>query len=352
VTGIAVEAMEATTIALQWDLANAVVVRHDIDARAAILRRTVSDVTGVLEQDVVDLEHLCVSCAIREDIVPTLERLADLGRWEAIIAHLPVAADARQICRMAAQDRRRLRRARVAAVVCAVDGIPVVDDLLGDALLRERGLQTAADDGRGVGEVFAGLIEYADLVAVVGAAGDAEVELLQALVRPGARVLANGTHADAMDLVAGPRAHAPAEAWVSEVRRDPLSAPEPLERVWQLDLMTDRPFHPDRLFADLERIGGGPRRSRGCFWLPTRPGAVCAWDGAGGQLSVGVIGRWDAAPPLTRIVVTGLDDGAADIAAAFRRCLLDDAELAARGRYWEVAEDGFEAWLGDIRRIA
>lgn len=49
-----------------------------------------------------------------------------------------------------------------------------------------------------------------------------------------------------------------------------------------------------------------------------------------------------------RRVVTGMDDGRDEVAAAFGRCLLSDAETRARGMYWEAVDDGFEAWLGDI----
>ena len=122
--------------------------------------------------------------------------------------------------------------------------------------------------------------------------------------------------------------------------------------VWRLDLRSDRPLHPGRLLTEIETIGGGPRRSRGCFWLPSRPGDVCVWDGAGGQVSIGHLSSWGLKDPLTRIVVTGLDDGAADIRAAFDACLLSDTEIAHRGTFWEVGEDGLEPWLGPIRRAA
>lgn len=350
ITGVAPDAMAAMTIALQWDLPNAVAVTHRIDADAGRLSRTVSDVTGVLEQADIDLEHACVSCAIREDIVPTLDRLAAAGRWDAIVVHLPVAAQATQVCRILAQERR-LRHLRVAAVICAMDGARTVDDLLGDGLLRERRLHTADDDERGVGEACAPLVEYADAVTVVGAAGAAELDLLRALARPGAHILIDGEGLDPARLMSGLHDHTAAEAWVAEARRD---SPPALDsaHVWRLDLVSDRPLHPDRLHEDIASIGGGPRRSRGCFWLPTRPGVVCGWDGAGGQLSIGATGRWRHDRPFTRIVVTGLDDGRDEIAAAFEHCLLSEAEARGRGVYWEAAQDGFENWLGDIRRTA
>jgi G3E family GTPase len=348
VTGVAVEAMETATIALQWDLPNAVVVSHRIDVGAARLRRTVSDVTGVLEQNDVDLAHACVNCAIREDIIPTLERLVAAKRWDVIVAHLPVAAEATQVCRVLAGDRRRYRGLRVGAVVCAVDGARAVDDLLGDDLLRERGLHAADDDDRGLAEVNAAMVEYADVVTVAGDAGTGELELLRALVRPDAEIHSEGTNLDVASVRAGMHDARAAESWVAPAGRRELPQLDG-DQVWRLELTSDRPFHPRRLYENIERLGGGPRRSRGCFWLPTRPAALCVWDGAGGQLSIGAPDRWGLSRPFTRIVVTGMDDGRAEIEAAFQHCLLNDAEVSRRGTFWEVEDDGFEAWLGDIR---
>jgi G3E family GTPase len=347
VTGVAEEAMASATIALQWDLPNAVVMRHRIDVERGRLLRTVSDVSGLVEREEIDLEHACVSCAVREDVGPTLARLARNGRWGAIVAHLPVGADAVQVCRVVAQDPR-LRHVRVAGVLGAVDGGRLVDDLLGDELLCERGIHTAEDDRRGVAEVGTAQVEYADAVTVVGAADAAELDLVRALARPGATVLADGDTLEPARLLGGIHEHAAAEAWAAQVRNGPLPAIDGAH-VWRLDLRSDRPFHPERLYEDIEAIGGGPRRSRGCFWLPTRATVACVWDGAGGQLSIGVAEPRGRRRPFTRIVVTGMDDGRDEVAAAFERCLLTDDEVRGRGMYWEAVGDGFEAWLGDIR---
>lgn len=346
VTGVAADAMAAVTIGLQWDLPNAVVVHHRIDVERSRLHRTVSDVSGVLEREEIDLDHVCVSCAIREDVAPALARLARAGRWDVVVAHLPVGAEGRQVCRVVTQDPR-LRHVRIAGVICAVEGERLVDDLLGDELLFDRGVHTAVDDRRGVAEVGAAQVEYADAVTIVGAAGDAELELVGALARPGATVLGDGDTLRPSLLLEGIHDDVGAESWAALLRRGPLP---PLEgrHVWRLDLRSERPFHPARLQAEIEAIGGGPRRSRGCFWLPTRATVACAWDGAGGQLSIGVAERWAQESPFTRIVVTGMDDGRDEVAAAFENCLLSEAEVRRRGTYWEAAGDGFEAWLGDI----
>lgn len=345
----------ATALSLQLGLSGAVSVRHTIDLDRRLLTRTVGDVTGLLEREEIDLEHACVTCAVREDVVPTLERLGAEGRWGAIVACLPVAAEAVQVCRVISWTPRNAPHVGIAAVVAALDGARVADDLLGEDLLDERGLATSEDDRRGVAEVACAMVEYADLVSLTEALSDDDQALLTVLARPQVPLVADPSLIDAAALAAGVHRHEAVETWVAGVRRGELP-PLPGSRVWRLDLRSDRPFHPSRFQDELEVLGGGPRRSRGCFWLPTRPGDICLWDGAGGQVSVGTTHRWARGEtPVTRIVVIGIDDDLderAEIEAAFHRCLLTDEELTTRGRIWEESWDGLEPWLGPIHRVA
>lgn len=351
VSGIAEEAMAATTIALQWDLPAAVVVRHEVDPEREVLTRTVSDLTGTLEEVEIDLDHACVSCAIRNDIVPTLERLAASGRWGAIVAHLPLTADATQVCRAVALVGEGAPHLRIAAAVVALDGRTLVGDLVGDDRLLDRDLPIRPDDDAGVAETTSAMVEYADLVAVIGDSDAAGRDLLGLLARPGVPIVDDVGALDSAALLAGVHRHERSEEWVAVVRRDPL--PKASGRTaWVLDFRSERPFHPGRLQHMIAVLGGGLRRSRGCFWLPSRPTQVCQWDGAGGMLSIGPCDHWNAQGPLTRIVVVGLDGGRDALAEAFRSCVLTDRELAERGPYWEVLDDGFEPWLGPVRQWA
>lgn len=343
--------MLSACMSLQLGLPEAVSVRHTIDLSRQMLTRVVSDLTGVIEREEISLAHACVSCAIREDIVPTLERLARSGRWRGVVACLPVAAEAIQVCRVVCWSPRNAPHVAVAAVVTALDAATVVDDLLGDDSLDSRGIATADDDRRSVAEVAGAMVEYADLVCITGEPDPDELALVRALARPGVPVFTDPSALDAAALVAGSRHHEAVEAWVSKVRRGDLPPLGP-GAAWRLDLRSDRSFHPIRFQDEFTNLGGGPRRSRGCFWVPTRPDAVCVWDGAGGQASIGSRRSWNGRPPLTRITVVGLDDGAAEIAKAFHRCLLTDEELVTVGQSWNQPWDGLEPWLGPITQAA
>ena len=86
-------------------------------------------------------------------------------------------------------------------------------------------------------------------------------------------------------------------------------------------------------------LGGGHRRTRGCFWLPTRPTQVCQWEGAGGMLSIGAFDDWYDMRPHTRIVVVGTDEGREELETTLRSCLLTDDEIERHGLRWRVPGD-------------
>lgn len=350
VSGIAEEPMATATIGMQWDLPSAVVVRHEIDPEREMLIRTVSDARGLLERIEISVEHACVGCAIREDVVPTLERLAVTGQWGAIIAQLPVTAEANQVCRVLGYEPDAGPHLRIAAALVAIQGETIPADLLGDDLLIERDLPVRGDDERGVAETTSALVEYADLIVISGTFEAGSRDLVATIARPGALILDSCADIAAATLLEGIHDHEHSEDWVQVVRRDPLPSPRGTS-AWVIDFTSDRPFHPGRLQERIEALGRGARRSRGCFWLPSRPHQVCQWDGAGGMVSIGPSDHWDGTDPLTRIVVVGVDDGRDELSAAFQSCLLTDAELDERGRYWEVSSDGLEPWLGPVRSL-
>lgn len=332
---------------LLLDLPGALVVSHDLDHGKGTLRRLIHGQEGTLEDVTLPLAHTCLGCALREDIVPTLRELAATNPTALVLA-LPVTAEPVPVLR-ALVELADEGVVSIGAVLSVLGTEDLAWDVCGDDLLSERGLALAEDDERALGEVLVRQVEGAD-VLVVDAMPDALGETLLAhLSRRGT------TLSSIHELVA-------AELLVPREREDVLHRGDPLtdhragangcapcrEGVWTVRLESWRPFHPERLRENLEILGGRPGRSRGVFWLPTRPHTVCQWEGAGGQISLGDLSTWHDAghTACTRLVVTGVDGEAEEITQAFHRTLLTDAELAAGLHVWAGREDGFDPWLG------
>lgn len=329
-----------------------VVLRHDIvsDGETGSLRRVVLDGQGVVEDVLVPLEHACLSCAVREDVIPTLRRLAGDGRWTSVLLGLPVSAESLPAARALHAQMQlggALAALRLSAVATAVDVEAFEANLLGDDLLVDRQLALAEDDERAVGEALAAQVEHADVIVVAGDPGRNPVgaDLLEHLRAADSRRV-DGLHGFAMGELLS-RSH---DLRTAEGRMNPNDMPDrtgpAAHGVWTITLQTERPFHPERLLDRIEELACGRVRGRGVFWVPTRPDSACAWDGVGGQLSIGELGPWGTRPPRTRLILTGTGPQAS-LRSAFEDVVLTDEEHRRGLAVWLGQTDVLGPWLGD-----
>ncbi len=329
-----------------------VLVRHDIvDDDDGHIRRIVMDSSRVVEDVRVPLEHACLSCAVREDAVPTLRRLAASGRWDSLILALPVSAETLPVASALGAETGidgQLSGVRLASVVGALDLGAVESDLFGDDLLAERDLALTRDDRRAVGEALAAQVGHVDVVVTAGVRARHRVasDLVDHL-RPADGVRVNGVHdIDVTALLAGVH-----DVDAGRRRLDPLLArptTAPTENgVWTIELASDRPFHPERLVEHVGRLGVPDVRSRGVFWVANRPDSACAWDGAGGQLSIGDLQPWGRTAPFTRLVITGVGEQRDALRSAFADIVLTDTEVRRGLAEWLGRPDVLAPWLGE-----
>lgn len=332
---------------LLLDVPGAVELRYTVEAEAGSLRRLIVSAAGVIEEQEVELDHPCVSCAMREDAVPALDRLAGDPRIQAVLLSPPLSAEPEIVVGTLLAHQRRWHLSGAAAVLAAASAR---EDLLGDETLAERGVTWALEDHRSVGEALAAQLEYSPLV-VADLAPSAEVEAGLELVehlRAADQLLVTDPYAvDPALLLGGLLDHA-----AGLRRRDPRSVEShggpTAHGTWTLELSSERPFHPERLLEHIEALGGGALRSRGRFWVPDRPGTIARWDGAGGQVSVGAHADSGRDLPTTRLVVTGVIPVDADrVHRAFVRSLVTPEEWARGLAPWMDREDVLAPWLGE-----
>ncbi|MER6673862.1 CobW family GTP-binding protein [Streptomyces sp. NPDC000983] len=366
VGGLHADARRAAVDRLLAEVPGAVVLHHDLaTAAAGTVVRTVRDATGLCEAAETPLVNDCACCALREDLVPELRRLADAGSARLAVVELWDSVEPKAMAEVVVAGGLT-----VTGVVTAVDPALLLPYLGNGDDLAERGLAAAATDGRTVADTFARQLEYAPVLALVESAeADDEDRALLAQLHPTARrvVIGHGDLAGAVlagfDTEAAAAAQHPACAL--------LPAEADAHGVSTLVWRRRRPFHPGRLYAALEDLTCSAARSRGRFWLADRPDTLLHWDAAGGALCVEGAGPWlaslpDAAwetvPPVRRaaaalewhpehgdrcqhLVFTspGLDrDG---LARLLESCLLTDAEYAAGRDAWKRLPSAFDTFL-------
>ncbi|MEV5306062.1 CobW family GTP-binding protein [Streptomyces diastaticus] len=373
VAGLHADARREAVEELLRTVEGSVALHHDLSTAATgTVRRTVRDGSGGLGTADTPLVDDCACCALREDLVPELRRLAGDGRTRLAVVELWDSVEPRAMAEVvAAHGGEDLA---LTAVLTAVDPALVLPCLGNGDDLAESGLAAARTDQRTVADTWARQLEYAPVLAVAESdEADDEDRSLLAQLHPTARQVPIGAGRLARTVFAG------FDPEAASVAQHPACALLPQEAdeagvattVWHRDL----PFHPGRLFAALEDLACAAARSRGRFWLADRPDTLLVWDCAGGALCVEEAGPWLAAlpdaawemvPPVRRaaaaldwhpahgdrcqhLVFTSPGLDSEGLVRLLDSCLLAEQEYRAGRERWRELPDPFARFLDPAR---
>jgi G3E family GTPase len=204
-----------------------------------------------------------------------------------------------------------------------------------------------------VAEILAQQIEEADCVVIVPG-GSA------------ARALAESLNPEALLLEGFPGSLDP-----SQMLTGTPSGESPAAKTGAAHTFRSRmPFHPERFFEALQSHWQGTLRSKGRFWLASRPDQMGLWSQAGPSASIEAAGPWLAAIPQEQweehwdldaeslaeveanwdprfgdreqeLTLVGAPEG---LLKVLESCLLTEEELALGRNYWQNSSDPFPAW--------
>ncbi|MFI0447747.1 CobW family GTP-binding protein [Actinomadura sp. 6N118] len=353
------EAVRRLLAATPYSLA----VHHDLRGIGhGQVERVVLDAWGVRERADVRLAHGCVSCTIREDVLPAIERLASEARLLVIETWGSVEP------RAVAEQIAKVPGVHLTGVLTAADPAGVLNDLGGGERLRDRALTASEEDERYVAEVLVRQIEYASTL-ILGAGEPEDVLLAQTVLEH----LGAGTPVTPLDELTAP--HGALDAATLAARVDPESLRLPVDQdsdgvatmIWR----RPRPLHPVRLYEAIDDLATCAVRSRGRLWLANRPDVLLGWDCVSGLLAIEDRGRWLAArssrawskaTPARRaaaaldwqpktgdrtqlLAFTGPELDRPAMTHLLDRCLLTEAEMRAGSDAWAAYADPFAGVL-------
>jgi G3E family GTPase len=380
-TGFAPAATLAVARVLLLTDPTLVLVRHDLSGvLQGHVQRVVRSGTQLLEDVTVDLVHGCISCTLREDVLPTLLRLHREKPGRDFVLVLPQAVEPEALA--AACTGHPVHEALVFdSYVAVVDTGTFLDDLSSSDDLRDRNLHAADNDDRSVADVVVRQAEYADTVLLWdGEDTDAfETTRLATLLRrltPWATLLhaGGGSTVDCTDLARLLRRshrHNPEVPGMlgRALEGFTVGVHEPAADCGVVSVLFEarRPFHPQRLHTALEAVTSETLRSRGQCWIASQPDGAVGWESAGGGVILGTLGYWLAALPAHRwheatdlrrlaanlawdpyygdrrtvLAFIGLHLDGATITETLTACLLTDAEVAEGFSAWQELPDPF-----------
>ncbi|MGQ0697535.1 MAG: GTP-binding protein [Panacagrimonas sp.] len=342
-----------------------------IDGQAALSRT---------EEKLIEFSNGCICCTLRDDLLKEVTRLAGEGRFDHLLIEstgisepMPVAAtfSVRDEAGFSLSDLTRIN-----SMVTVVDAQNLLRDYCSTDFLRDRGESLGDDDQRNVVDLLVDQIEFADTIVVNKISDVDETQRRDVLavvkgLNPGAHiVLADYGRAPLSELLDSFRFD-PEQAernprWAKELRGE--HTPETEEYgIRSFVYRERRPFHPRRLYELFHSSWNGVIRSKGWFWIASRPDFVAQMSQAGGTLQQGAVGLWWASPRADKaspavmqqlrevwdpvygdrrqeLVFIGIGVDEAALRARLDACLLTDEELALGHARWGDLPDPFPEW--------
>lgn len=336
------------------------------------------------EERLVEMSNGCICCTLREDLLVEVSQLAREGKFDYLVIEstgisepLPVAET------FTFEDENGQSLSHVAqldTLVTVVDGANFLNQYRDAQSLAEAGESLGEEDERNVADLLVDQIEFCDvlLISKTDLINDTELASLKAVLRslnPDAELVPISRGGVPLDKVLNTgkfnfeRAQQ-APGWLKEMRGEHV--PETDEYgIGSFAYHARRPFHPAK-FHDLlhaEWFGEGLLRSKGFFWLATRPQWAGQWSQAGGIAHHGVAGmfwkaipedRWPSDPEYREFIQEKWQEPFGDMRQelvfigqnldqprmrqALDDCLLSEDEVLAGTETWKTLPDPFPAW--------
>ncbi|MEY5026352.1 MAG: hypothetical protein RLZZ244_1880 [Verrucomicrobiota bacterium] len=334
------------------------------------------------EEKLVQLSNGCICCTLREDLLREVRQLAVEGRFDYLVVESTGISEPMPVAEtfvFEEEDGTSLSDvARLDTMVTVVDAFQFERDFAEAATLEDRGLALGEEDKRSVVDLLVDQVEFADVLLInkCDLADEDALNRTETILRslnPEARILrSTRSRVPASELLNTGRFQleraAAAPGWMKVLRGEEISEAQEYG-IESFVFRARRPFHPVRLWRTFNREWPGVIRSKGFFWLASRPRHVGIWSQAGGDCQVSCGGVWWACGPREEwasdpelseevqavwsepygdrrqeLVLIGSSLERTKLTAMLDRCLLTPEEMALGESGWLRLRDPFEKW--------
>ena len=336
------------------------------------------------EEKLVEMSNGCICCTLREDLLEEVTKLAKARKFDYLLIEstgisepLPVAET------FTFEDEDGISLSDVSkldTMVTVVDAVNFLKDYNEAKYLQEVGESLGEEDERSVADLLVDQVEFADIILI------SKTDLVKMSDIDRLTVILKTLNTDATiipismgeididkilntNLFDFERAQQ-APGWLKEMRGEHVPETEEYG-ISSFVYEARKPFYPQKFYDFLHSkdLEGKLIRSKGYFWLATRPIFAGTWSQAGGIAHHGFAGMfWKSVPkkdwPLDEdyldairkmwvepfgdmrqeLVFIGQGLDKEKMIERLDECLLSEDEVLKGKAYWKSLNDPFPAW--------
>lgn len=354
----------------------------NVDARLVEEGNTLSRT----EEKLVEMSNGCICCTLREDLIEEVAKLAQEGRFDYLLIESTGISEPLPVAQTFYFDSEELKVnlsevSRLDTLVTVVDAFNFYRDFGSVDTIYSRDLNDDPTDQRTIVNLLVDQLEFANVILLnkTDLVTEQQAEVLEALIRKfnaEARIIRTQHSEVPLSQVLNTglfdyERTSQSAGWIRELYGE--HTPETEEYgIASFVFRARRPFHPERFWQYLNRDWpASVVRSKGLFWIASRPADAINWSQAGGSLRAEKAGVWWSSMPYgerinypafvdnqafiesrwdadwgdrkTELVLIGQDMDEDSIRAELTACLLNDSEVVDwKGGY--VFEDNWPEW--------
>jgi G3E family GTPase len=354
----------------------------DINIDAATIKSGIS--LSHSDEKLVEMSNGCICCTLREDLLIEVGKLAKEGRFDYLVIEstgisepLPVA----ETFTFADENGNSLGDvATLDTMVTVVDAVNFLNDYEQANDLQDTGESLGEGDERSVTDLLVDQVEFADVILISKTDLVTEEQLnkltailntlnTQAKIIPISNGNININEVLNTGLFNFERAQQD-PGWLKEMRGEHIPETEEYG-ISSFNYTARRPFDPEKFYNFLHSTEqfGKLIRSKGYFWLATRPLFCGQWSQAGGIAHYGFAGMffkaipqkdWPTEPELLadinnkwvepfgdmrqELVFIGQSLDQQAIMNALNNCLLSEDAVLKGKDFWRTYNDPFPIW--------
>lgn len=267
------------------------------------------------EEKLVEMSNGCICCTLREDLMIEVERLAKENRFDYLLIEstgisepIPVAQTFSFIDEDNNIDLSQF--SYVDTMVTVVDAFNFFKDFGSPETLMDRSLTDMEGDYRTIVNLLTDQIEFANVIVLnkTDLVSADHMGVLKATIHklnPSAQIIESefSKVSPSQILNTGLFDFEEAEqsaGWIEELKKEEHTPETEEYGIGSFVFRSQRPFDPVRFWQYVQSFPPNIIRSKGLFWIASRPAQAMIWGQAGGSLRTDSAGVWWSSMPFKK----------------------------------------------------
>jgi G3E family GTPase len=265
------------------------------------------------EEKLVEMSNGCICCTLREDLMIEVERLAKENRFDYLLIESTGISEPVPVAQTFsfADEENGIDLSRFSSIdtmVTVVDAFNFFKDFGSSETLIDRDLTDIEGDYRTIVNLLTDQIEFANVIILnkIDMVDQSTLGVLKKIIcklNPKAEIIESSFSKVEPSKILNTCLFDFEEAeqsagWIEELEKEEHTPETDEYGINSFVFRSKKPFDPNRFWSYLQH--GFPNniiRSKGLFWIASRPDQALVWSQAGGSLKADSAGVWWSSMP-------------------------------------------------------